>query len=503
MDIFIDVFINHGTDSRTMFGSQAWEDDDHVSGESVTPEEKSIDSVDLIDKELRPTLKFIVAFLAGGFVFLLPVQWDGQTTIPLDVMMTLIQDASMLGVELFAFGIIAMGGVLTTISMLHYRGTITVGERTQRRLQLGYWQTSKLFWALRVIGVFLATAILLGMGPGPLFDDAIIGTAWGALVLTVALVIPLGAIFVNLLAELGGLQFVGTLAQPLMRPAYRLPGRSALDSAASWLGSFSIGYYLTRNVFDRGGYNKREVFVICTCFATANLGTVGAVAAVLDILHLFPVIVVLYLLATLIVGVIMVRLPPLSTVPEEYIAEPDPEPNFSGSFLDYFRFAFNEGVKTAKEGDSILRASVIGFIDGAKLAGMIVGTVLTIAMAVLFLEQNTPVFEYLAAPLIPLMHILGIPDAQLAATGIIVGGAEYFVGATIVVEADVITQVFVVVVTSGQAIFFAATAPMMVDMFDDIPMRFRDLFVILVLRTAFLIPVAAVLTHGAAFLGLI
>ncbi|ELY50921.1 YjiH family protein [Natronolimnohabitans innermongolicus] len=486
-----------------MFGSQSWEDDDHISGESVTPDEKEIDDVDFVEKGWKPTLKFIAAFTIGAFVFLLPVQYEGQTTIPLDVMMNEIQAFSMTAVEIFAFALIAGGAVLTTVSELHYRGVINVSENTEQTLQLDYWQTTAPFWLFRVAGLFLASAILLGAGPEWLIGDAVTNTAWSALVITVALVIPLGAIFVNLLAELGGLQFVGTLAQPIMRPLFNLPGRSALDSAASWLGSFSIGYYLTRNVFDRGGYNKREVFVICTCFATANLGTVGAVAAILDILHIFPLVVLLYVIATLTVAAILVRIPPLSTIPEEYIAEPSPEPQFTGTVGDYFRFAFNEGVRTAKEGDSILRSAVVGFIDGVKLSGMIIGTVLTIAMAVLIIEENSAAFEYLAAPFVPLMTILGIPDPEAAAVGIILGGAEYFIGAIYVVEADLMTKVFVVIVTSAQAIFFAASAPMMVDMFDDIPMRFRDLLLLLILRTALLIPIAAVLTHAVAYLGLI
>ncbi|QSW97693.1 YjiH family protein [Haloterrigena alkaliphila] len=486
-----------------MFGSQSWEDDDHISGESVQPEKKSIDDVNLVEKRLQPTAKFVVAFLTGAFFFLFPVQWEGQTTIPLDVLMSLITETSLLTVELFTLAILFAGAILTTVTMLHYMGAITLSERNQRRLQIDYWQTSKPFWAFRVIAIFLAVPMFLGVGPDWLVAGPVSATAWDVLMITIVLVIPLGGIFVNLLAELGGLQFIGTLAQPIMRPLFNLPGRSALDSAASWLGSFSIGYYLTRNVFDRGGYNKREVFVICTCFATANLGTVGAVAAVLDVLHIFPVLILLYLIATLIVAAILVRIPPLSTIPEEYIAEPDPEPMFTGSVTDYFRFAFNEGVRTAEEGKSIPRAAVDGFVDGTKLTAMILGTVLTIATSVLLLEAYTDVFAYLAGPFVPLMTILGIPDPQTAATAVIVGGAEYFIGATLVVEADLLTQVFVVIVTSSQAIFFAASAPMMVDMFDDVPMRFRDLGILLVLRTALLVPIAAGLTHGAAAVGLI
>ncbi|NIC01073.1 nucleoside recognition domain-containing protein [Halobacterium sp. R2-5] len=486
-----------------MAGSQRWQNDSHISGEGVQPDEKSIEDVNLTDTSVRSTLKFVIAFATGAFVFLIPIQWQGQTTIPLDVIMTLIQNASMTAVDVFSLGLIAAGGILTTISELHYRNIITVSEQTEELLQLDYWRTSVVFWAFRVIAIGFAVSILLNAGPAWMLVDPIVNTAWGALVITVALVIPIGSIFVNLLAELGGLQFIGTLAQPIMRPVFDLPGRSALDSAASWLGSFSIGYYLTRNVFDRGGYNKRDVFVICTCFATANVGTVGAVAALLDILHIFPVIIALYLVATLIVAAILVRVPPLSRVPEEYIAEPDPEPEFTGTVSEYLHFAFSEGVKTAREGDSILRTSIVGLVDGLKLAGMVVGSVLTMSMIVLLVEHYTPVFEYIATPFIPIMDFLGIPDPQTATVGIILGGAEFFIGATFVVEASLTTQVFVVIVTGAQAIFFSAPAPMMVDMFDDIPMRFRDLFVLLVMRTALLVPIAAVLTHGAAAIGLI
>lgn len=486
-----------------MFDSQSWEDDDHISGGSVIPDEKSIDNVDSTEKQLRPTLKFLFAFATGAFFFLLPVQYEGQTTIPLDVLMTIIERTSLLTVEMFALFVLFAGGIMTTISMLHLRDIITLNERMQDFIEPEYWQTSKLFWVFRVVAIFLGLSMFLDIGPDWLLSDAIAGTSWDVLMITIVLVIPLGGIFVNLLAELGGLEFIGTLAQPIMNPFFNLPGRSALDSVASWLGSFSIGYYLTRNVFDRGGYNKREVFAICTCFATANLGSVGAVAAILGVLDVFPVLIALYMVATLIVAMILIRIPPLSTVPEEYVAEPDPEPQFTGTFVEYLQFAFNKGVRTAEKGESISRAAISGFVDGTKLTAMILGTVMTIATSVLLLEAYTNFFEYLAAPFVPVMTILGIPNPETAAIAILAGAGEYFVGATVAVGADLITKVFVVIVTSSQALFFAASIPMMVDMFDDIPMRFRDLTILLILRTVLLVPIAAVLTHGAAAVGLI
>ncbi len=486
-----------------MFGRSTWENDEHVSGDSAAPDSKTIDDVTLRKKRPRPLLKFVLAFSIGSFFFLFPIEWNGQTTIPLDVVVGLLQEAFPTFLEYFTFGLIVVGGLLTTVSMANYYGFATIDDELADRFQLDYWRTSKIFWLFRVVGIAIAVPILLDTGPDWLLSGSTSGVVWDGLLLTIALVIPIGAVFVNLLAELGGLQFVGTLSQPLMRPLFKLPGRAALDSAASWLGSFSIGYYLTRNVFDRGGYNKREVFAICTCFATGNLGTVGAIAAVLEILHVFPVVVFLYLISVILTAGILVRIPPLSAVPNEFVAEPDPEPEFSGSVSDYVRFAFNEAVKTAEAGASIPRSAVEGLIDGMKLTGMMLGTILTIGMSAVILNQYTPVFAILSTPLVPILSVFGIPDPQMAATSVILGGAEMFIGATFAVGTDPITKVFVVIVVSSQAIFFAASAPMMVDMFDDIPIRFRDLFVLFLMRTALLIPITAALVHGALFVGLL
>lgn len=98
-----------------MFDREAWEDDAHISGETVTPEEKSIDSVNIIDKRLRPTLKFLFAFLTGAFFFLLPVQYEGQTTIPLDVLLTIIEQNAFFAVELFVLFVLFTGGIFTTV----------------------------------------------------------------------------------------------------------------------------------------------------------------------------------------------------------------------------------------------------------------------------------------------------------------------------------------------------------------------------------------------------
>ena len=50
------------------------------------------------------------------------------------------------------------------------------------------------------------------------------------LVVPVGLLVPIGAVFLALLVGYGLLEYVGVLVQPVMRPVWRTPGRSARSS---------------------------------------------------------------------------------------------------------------------------------------------------------------------------------------------------------------------------------------------------------------------------------
>jgi len=288
-----------------------------------------------------------------------------------------------------------------------------------------------------------------------------------------------------------------------MNPLFKLPGRAALDSLASWVGSYSVGLYVTRNVFDRGGYNKREVFIISTCFSTVSIGFVGVVAATVDILTLFPVIFLAYFVCVVICAAILVRVPPISTVPEEYVAEPDPEVPFVGSSREYFRFALSEAIGKAKLGETFAEAAWRGFVDGLKLTSLILETILAVGLAAVLLSAYTPTFEILGAPLVPVIDLLGLPNAERVAPATIVGITEMYVPVLLIQNAVPMARFFVAVLAVSQLIFFSSVGPMTMDMFSDVPVRFRDLVVLFVMRTAILVPLIAAMTHLITALGLL
>ncbi|PSP57115.1 transporter gate domain protein [Halobacteriales archaeon QS_1_67_19] len=459
------------------------------------PAVQRIEDVDLHDLAAEPIAKFVVAFTIGAFFFLLPVPWEGELTVPFDIVVSYVTETFPDAVGVYALAIIVAGAGLTTLSKIGYE---TLGP-----FDLEYYDSSNVFWALRVAGALLAPVMFLRAGPDWLWAPGVGGFMWTTLVYSVGVIIPIGAVFITIFVELGGLEFVGTLARPVMKPLFKVPGRAALDSLASWVGSYSVGLYVTRNVFERGGYNKREVFTIATCFSTVSIGFVGVVAATLDMLALFPVIFAAYFVCVVICGAILVRLPPISTTEPEYIAEPDPELPFSGSPTDYVRLALSEAVREAEEGESFYEAAKRGFVDGLKLTSLILGTILAVGLAAVLLSQYTPTFQILGEPIAPVLRALGLPSAETIAPAVIVGITEMYVPVLLAAEAATKAKFFIAVLSVSQLIFFSSVGPMIMDMFSDVPIRFRDLVALFVMRTVILVPLIAGLTHLVAALGLL
>ncbi|MFC7155783.1 YjiH family protein [Halomarina halobia] len=481
----------------------ATEAQDPVRTVETEPAARSIDDVDLNESNPRAVAKFVAAFAIGAVFFLVPVPRNGELTVPFDVAVDGITTAFPDAVGAYCLAIVLAGGALTTLAELDARDVISLGY------DLSYFETSTAFWALRVGGALVAPVLFLhleslaGYDLGWLWAPGVGEFMWGTLIYSVGVIIPLGAIFITIFVELGGLEFVGTLSRPVMKPLFRLPGRAALDSLASWVGSYSVGLYVTRNVFDRGGYDKRDVFTIATCFSTVSIGFVGVVAATVEMLDLFPVIFLAYFVCVAVCAAILVRVPPISTVPEVYVAEPDPEVPFHGSGGDYVRFALSEAVGKAERGETFLEAARRGFVDGLRLTSLILGTILLVGLAAVALSAYTPTFEILGAPLVPVIDLLGIPDPEVVAPATIVGITEMYVPVLLVAEAAPMARFFVAVLAVSQLIFFSSVGPMTMDMFSDVPIRLRDLVALFVMRTIILVPLVAAMTHLVAALGLL
>lgn len=437
-------------------------------------------------KGRREKTKFFLAAAIGLAFFFLPVKFRGKFTVPFDIIVTSIRKSFPYSVEVYSFVTILAGAILTILALFSPK--------------LRKFSTTKTIFFLRLAGVAIAFTMFFQKGPHFLLEKSLRDLMWLTLVPSVAVIIPVGAAVVNLLTSAGVLDFIGILATPLMKPLFKVPGRAALDMITSWVGSYSVGLYMTRNIFEKGGYSKKHAFIIATCFSTVSIGFVGVVASTLNILHLFPYIFIGYFLAIFITAAVLVRVPPISKIPDEYITTPLPEPEPEGNLL---KTAYYHGILTASSARGILYLLFKGFIDGLFLSSLILGTILSVGTIAMLLADKTGIFSWISTPFLPLYKLLGLPDPDKLAMATIIEIAEMYLPSLLMVNSPLISKFFIAVLSISQLIFFSSVGPMMMDMFKEIPIKTSHLIIIFLERTLIIIPIAYLYTWVLFSSGLI
>ncbi|MGD8869831.1 MAG: YjiH family protein [Gemmatimonadales bacterium] len=452
-------------------------------------------------------MRFIVSGSVGLAFFLLPVPWQGRLTVPFDIAVRRVTDGTPTVLAVYCLTLIMLGAVATVLARTLGGGgsggaSHGVAPAPAWRL-LSRFRTTGPLAALRLLGAPLAVIYFFRFGPEALLQPSIADLMWNTLVFNVGVIIPIGAVFLLLFVRYGFLEFVGVLMRPVMRPAFRLPGRSALDSLTSWVGSYSVGLYLTRQLFREGYYNRRETYTIVTCFSTVSIGFVAVVVQTLDLLHLFTLICIIYFISIYLLTAILARTWPIARVREEYFGVARREADTDESRRGLWQEAWRRGMAQAEGSASVLRTLRDGLTDGVLLASTILGSILAVGTAALLLAQGTPLFEWLGSPFVPLLSLLGIPDAEIVGPAVLVGITEMYIPALLVTDAELSARFFVALLSITQLIFFSSLGPMVLDMFQEVPVRAWELAVLFLIRTAILVPLLALVTAALGWAGIL
>jgi len=428
--------------------------------------------------------RFLFPFSLGFFFFFVPIKYAGKVTVPFDVVVSWLRKSYPQTVSYYTLLILLAGVVLTVFSPF--------------LKSLSKFRTSPLIYILRILGGLIAISFFTNYGPRILLQGDTKKFMMELLVPSVAVIIPIGASIINMLTSTGTLDFIGTLARPLMKPLYKIPGRAALDILTSWVGSYSVGLYITRNVFKKGGYSKKEAFIIATCFSTVSIGFVGVVASTLKILHLFPLVFIGYFLGIFATAIIIVRIPPTSRIPEDYVNIPMPEAELKGNL---FKEAINQALMTAERSSSLGSLFLKGLLDGLILAALILSTIASVGTIALLLAKNTQVFNYLAVPFYPIYKFLGMPQPMNVSIATVLEIAEMYLPTIAVKDSPIFVKFYIAVLSTSQLIFFSSVGPMIIDMFREIPVKFSHLLVLFIERTLILIPMVWSYTYLVYKLG--
>jgi nucleoside recognition membrane protein YjiH len=275
--------------------------------------------------------------------------------------------------------------------------------------------------------------------------------------------------------------------EPVMKPIWKTPGRSAIDAVASFVGSYSIGLLITNRVFKEGKYTIKEASIIATGFSTVSATFMIVVAKTLGLMDMWNVYFWSTLIITFVVTAITVRLYPLSKKSDEYVVE-NPERNIVREG-NIFKNAWQEGLEAAGKSGNFFDNIKVNLIDGLKMAMGILPTILSVGLLGLILAEFTPVFDVLGYIFYPFTAALQIPEPMLAAKASALEVAEMFLPALLVTSASMVTKFVIGVVSVSSILFFSASIPCILS--TEIPITLPEILIIWVERTILSIIIAA------------
>ena len=432
--------------------------------------------------------KFLIPSLIGVFLFVTPIQYEGSLTIPIAVAANKLLDFMGSATLTIIWALISLSAVITIIHKTIGIAFLKKNEKLDNLFNV------KGFWLIvRMIGFLFANMIYFDFGPDIIIGDLTGGVVINDLIPILVCVFLLAGLLLALLVNYGLLDFLGALLIKLMRPLFNLPGRSALDCVASWLGDGSIGVLLTSKQYEEGFYSKREATVIATTFSAVSITFSLVVISQVALEHMFLPFYLVVTGAGVVAAIIVPKLPPLSKVPESYYTSvPHREDIPDGMTpLQYgMKLALEKGEK-APTLKAFLKEGVENVFE------MWFGTlpvILAMGTLALIVAEYTPFFKILGIPFIPIYNLLQIPEAQLASQTVIVGFADMFLPSVIASSAESELTRFVVAATSVTQLIYMSEIGSII-MGSKIPVSLKDLFIIFLERTIVTLPVIALFAH--------
>ncbi|MBM87346.1 MAG: hypothetical protein CMQ41_03125 [Gammaproteobacteria bacterium] len=434
-------------------------------------------------------LRFALPSSIGVLFFLTPIVIDGQITIGMAYIGDIFIDG--FGAQLSQLaGIFIVSSVL--LSLL-----FAISDRARKRFGfLSVHLTLHPFWfTMRFFGAIAAIAFLFQIGPEFLSGAATSGTTLGNLIPITMTYLGIGAVFLPLLVDFGLMELVGVAMSRIFDRVFGLPGRSAIDAMASWMGSGPVGVFITSQQYERGFYTAREAAVICTNFSVVSVSFSLVVIEYIGLGHLFLPYYVSIIVIGFIAALITPRLPPLRNIPDNFIdgsaASDDRKIDPSLRLLPIaISQALNRAANAPTPSELLRR---IGR-NVSEIWLSLIPVVMGLGTTALILAEYTPVFDWLGAPIAPILNLFQLEEAQAAAPLMLVGFTDMYLPALVGVNINSeLTRFVVATVSVTQLIYMSEVGALIIK--SRIPLGFLDIAKIFLLRTVICFPIATLIAH--------
>jgi len=437
----------------------------------------------------RSILKFLIPSLLGVGLFLIPFSTGETVNIGMGVMADGLN--ALLGDALPAIAV-----VLLCLSL-----TLTVLAKTFKPQWLRQGSLKEMFdvggiWlVMRALGAVFATMTYFQVGPGFITAASTGGVMLNDLAPVLLTFFFFAALLLPLLVDFGFMEFIGSLVRKPFRIIFGLPGRSAIDATASWMGSGTVGVLITTQQYEQGYYNQREAAAIATNFSIVSIAFALLVSSFIGIDHLFVEFYFTVVIAGLVAAVIVPRLPPLSKKSNAYYAPVGcqmAEENTRGVGL--LRYSLEVAAARAETAPGPRKLMRFALFNVADIFLGLIPLVFAIGTVALILAEFTPVFTWLSYPMVPVLEWMRLPEAEAAAPAILVGFADMFLPAVLAsgIESE-LTRFVIACLSLTQLIYMSEIGALLLK--SKIPVKLWELFVIFLLRTAITLPIIVLMGH--------
>lgn len=429
------------------------------------------------NKPFADLAAFLIPSLLGIGLFIVPIPHGTGLQVPIALVAKFFQQSFEHSLRYLAVAIPLVSAVL---SLCH--------RALPHRISGDLFAVSVFWRVTRVLGAVIAAAVTWQVGPSWLWSERTGGLLMTELVPVLITVFVLAGFLLPFLVSFGLLEFCGALLSRFMTKIFGLPGRSAVDCLASWVGDGAIGVLLTSKQYEGGYYTARQACTIGTCFSFVSVTFCTVVLSYADIEHM----VVQYYSAIVVGGVlcaiILPKIPPLSLKPNRFIDGTEDVVGTDVSAPIGWRRGLELAVDRAR-GAADLRKFV--FSGGSNVAEMLFGVVpvvIAFGTVALIVAEFTPVLGWFGRLLQPYVELFGVDSSADVSEALVVGFADMLLPTILISENGTEQARFIVATMSvSQLLFMSETGSLLIS--SKIPVTFRDVLVLYVLRTLICLPI--------------
>lgn len=420
-------------------------------------------SEEILNERIRKNMKFMPKFIGfsavGAFMFFVSIPFKGKNSIPLDHLTTLIRKGMGDGQNYWILFLVLFG-----LFWSFYRKTWNKDK------------TAVVFTVFKVIGTIFVIMYVFGLGPEFLLTNKnLFPYLFDTVNKSLAVLIPVGGIFLAFLTNYGLMEFIGVLVQPVMKPVWKTPGRSAIDAVSSFVGSYSLALLITDKVYQEGKYTKKEATIIAIGFSSVSTTFMIVVANTLNLMDRWNFYFWTTLVITFIATAVTARIYPISRVPDEYLAGVTPKPEEKVT-SHRFKHALADALDTASGSGSLIKNVGSSFLEGLVMCASILSIIMAIGVLGMLLALYTPIFNVIGYVFYPFTWLIRIPDALTAAQALSTSFIDMSLPCVFVAESALPTRYVVGVTCISEIIFLSGMVPCVLS--TSISVKMKDLLIV-------------------------